>query len=280
MLSHCIRKIVPVAYLSLFISSVVSLTHAAPQDFVVVYDITATFIVNQQTIRKEVPGMVNGAFYALSKWTSKPAEAIEQDFRTLLASLGKQQGATEMLVRDPEGRIVSELLSQWLSGAQSASNLVQCIKNYAEYDIFKDIAKTIFNDGVIARHTNAAPGITACIEQSEQLAGPNRLYLIGNWDPGSFILLARMPQHQTIFSRIPAPNCLVSGLTRLLMPRNADLLFNRIATQAQVPLDHIIFVSNMPYHISAAQRIGVKTVSFASNNPNLAVQSITAILKS
>lgn len=258
----------------LCISTCIVNMRAVPEDYVVVFDVTSTFHVNQQTIRKEVPGIVNGVAYTLSKWTSKPAEAIENDFRNLLASLGKQQGPVELLVRDPEGRVVSELLSQWLSGAQSAMNLVQCIKNYAEYDIFKDIAQTIFNDRIIAKHTNVVPGMVACIEACAKVFGSRRLYLIGNWDPGSFVLLSRMSHAQPVFAHIPEENRLVSGLTRLLMPRNSELLFRRVAQNAQVSFDHVIFVSNMPYHLAAARNLGVYAVNFTGNNASEVIHAI------
>jgi hypothetical protein len=266
-----------IAFIAVF--SITFLIQASPQDFVVVYDITSTFQVNQQTIRREVPGFVSGISYTLSKWTTKPSEAIENDFRNLLGSLGKQQGPPEYFVRDPEGRIVSSILAQWLAGMQPASTIIQCITNYAEYDIFRDIAKTIFNGPIIAKHTNLVPHAATCIEQYAQVIGPDRLYLIGNWDPGSFTMLTRMPHAQRIFAHIPPQNQLISGLTHLLLPRNAETLFTRIATSKQLSLNHIIFVSNMPYHLSEAQRLGTATVNLSTHSSNT-MQAIMAILNS
>lgn len=268
MLLHSLRPLRVFSFI-IFVASFFMVScalDAVPQDWVVVYDIPTVLQVNQQTIRGDVPGCVkNGISYTISKWTTKPSEAIENDFRNLLTSLGKQQGSPELLVRDPEGRVVSKILAEWLAGVQPASSLIQCISNYAEYDIFKDIAKTVFNGAIIAKHTNAVPHVAACVEQCAQLLGADHIYLIGNWDPSSFIILARLSQVQSLFAHIPPQNRFISGLTHLLLPRDATAIFNLIATSAHVPLDHIIFVSHMPYHLSAAQRLGVATVAVSQN---------------
>jgi hypothetical protein len=255
-----------------------SAVHSAPEDYVIVYDVTSTFQVNQQTIRREVPGTINGIAYTLSKWTTKPADAIENDFRNLLASLGNQHGSPESLARDPEGRVLSDILCQWLLGLQSGPNVAQCISNYAEYNIFKDIAKTIFNGNIVAKHTNVIPNAAACIQQCAQVVGGNKLYLIGNWDPASYSALSRLPQASCIFSIIPAANHLVSGFIRMLMPRQAEAIFNRVAKTANVAVNHIIFVSNMPYHLFAARNLGIHAVTLGDVTATM--QTIQAILNS
>jgi hypothetical protein len=267
-------------YFGLLLFLPACLLHTATSRYIIVFDITSTLEVNQKTIRTEVPGFVGGVTYALSTWTTKPSAAIEQDFRNLLASFGKQQAPADLLIRDPEGRPVSEILIQWLIGAQSAAQIVQQIKLYAEYDIFNSIAKTVFNERIIAKHTHVVPSMTQCVEQCAQLLPAERLYLIGNWDPNSFAILSTMSATQAVFSKIPSPNRCISGITRLLLPRNADVIFTRIAESAQVPRDCIIFVSTMPYHIAAAQRAGVHGVALLPHNIGLTLQTIIGLLQS
>lgn len=250
-----------------------------PASYVIVIDVTSTLLVNQQSIRNDVPGFVNGTLYALSKWTTKPAEAIEQDFRNLMESFGRQNAPADLVIRDPEGRAVAKLLVDWLSGAQHSAQVVQQICLYAEYGIFRDIAKTVFNDHVIAKHTHPVASMVQCVEQCLHKVHSDQLYLIGNWDAGSFSIISRAPHTQSILSKIAPQHRFISGSTHQLLPRDAQALFKRVADTAHVPLDHIIFVSTMPYHIAAAQRAGVHAVALLPHNMSLTLQTIFALLQ-
>lgn len=274
----------------LLITLVTSLTVLScnSERYAVVFDVTNTVMTvkekGPQSMEEEVaniPGITTSGFlHAISNFCfSKRAaiEAIEHDFRTLLVSFGEQSGSPELMVRDHNNVAVPLILTEWLRGNVSSPRLIGLLQDRAHYAVLRKIAATVFNSSIIARYTIPLHSGIQFLEKIARMLNSHDIFIMGNWEKESFEYATQKSSLRTIFNHIPRENRIISSSVHLLMPRNSAEFFALISTQADLPYDHIIFISTIPAHINASAKVGVKTIQVYNHNFDAAWQIFSTI---
>jgi len=163
--------------------------------------------------------------------------------------------------KDPDGHMLPNLMATWLQGkqpnAQLLEKVVHEIENHPEWfstkqeqHIITAMANFTFNPNNLI---NACRPINEMVSFARQCKEKNhRLYVLSNWDPESFELLAKKyPELFKLFDGV-----VISGQVHKMKP-DPDIF--SLITQ-KVPAHTCIFIDDQQENIDAAQKAGMHTI--------------------
>lgn len=168
------------------------------------------------------------------------------------------RNATAPLARDEHGRILPQLMCDWLSGEKNAlqistlinNNFDHCPKRYKKF--IRALTDMLFTPERAYQHHKLIPEgndfVLACIEQGYDC------YILSNWDPETFALIYQAnPAFFSLFKGIG-----VSGELGLLKPDPA--IYQALLTAYNLDPKECIFIDDQPCNIAGAQACGIKAI--------------------
>lgn len=259
----------------------VSLLHAKSEASykVIVIDITNILLqTDQEQLQHEITGLKSAGFMYLLRNGNLN---VEQGFYSFLDSFGKQQGDPHHVVKEPEkGHILPLILVRWLAGEIHYQELMSLIKAHTKDKIFTNIAQTVFNAKILAKHTKELPGAATFIDTCIKIVGSSNVCFVGNWDLHTFQLILQNGKHAHLFSLVPENRHFISGKIKQVLPRDMNAIFESIHKNCNCTQGDILFITAQPHHAQAAQHNGYATFLLKHQSLDHASRSLHAQMRS
>lgn len=226
-----------------------------PANFLIEVDVLSFF--------KDEIGIYSGITYTL--FGGSPTKLKEKIFASL-DQLGAQTCAPELMVRDPEGHVLPQLLCDFLSDKidvedtrkKAVSHLHKSHKKGKERDIMENITTAVFDPKKLAYHTKTVNKGLALVEEIRKKHGEDNVFILANFNKDTILKLLAEKDMQPLAALFPRKNIFVSGMMKELLPSKG--CFERVLKLRNLAPDQCLFITSMPFHAQSAREIGMKVI--------------------
>ncbi len=252
-----------------------SCTLAARQDWNIIFDIPNTLMEpDKVSYLKDVMGFSTLAY---TLWDWKNPTALQEVVYKVLELQGAQKG--KYITRDPEGRVLPQMLCDFLSSKYTADRTLNKALRHVEQlkeekyfasnreeQLVNTLFHILFNPEKLASHMRTIAGASSFVQACASSCGHEHVYIIGNWDKASFAILLTAPQTKDLLDLFPRNNIYISGMTKKLLPNPAAIEDRLKFRKLDKDKAHCVFISGQPEHIEAAKDAGLCTVMVKDKN--------------
>lgn len=168
---------------------------------------------------------------------------------------------TELIVNDPYGNRLPQLIYNWLSGSISSEKILTVITNNAykldnwiERLLILSLAHTIFDPETFAKTRYIIPEGIEFVKECKK-AG-HTVYILSNWDPESFTIMKNMyPTFFNLFDGV-----IISGDSGLIKPDPE--IYRYLLKKFHLIPHECILIDDRPENITAAQKMGISGILY------------------
>jgi len=174
----------------------------------------------------------------------------------------KPRNPHSIIVRDPHGHIIPELMVDWLKGTIAPHDLLEIIRttkgsftNWTEEALVRSMAEVIFNPETFVKTRQLIDEAVRFVKEAKQ-AG-HKIYILSNWDPISFTLMQEAhPEFFNLFDGI-----VLSGDVGLVKPDPA--IFEYILNKYDLDPANTFYIDDQPENVEAAHAFGLTAVCYS-----------------
>lgn len=166
-----------------------------------------------------------------------------------------------VIVRDAHGHILPQLMVEWLKGTIHPHELLDsirhsngCFVNWTEEALVRSLAELIFDPKTFIKTRQLIDEGVRFVKECKQ-AG-YKIYLLSNWDPFSFAILAE--EHSDFFALFDG--IVISGDSGLVKPDPA--IFQYIQERYHLNFADTIFIDDQIENIEAAEKLGIYSIRY------------------
>lgn len=245
-----------VATLHLFIGQSHAVTQSRPIN--IVFD-AGDVLVETKYIRSLFTiGIEKFAFHA-STWNN-PFDCHRKLFQFL--DTIKPRTPNSIIILDPHGHILPQLMVDWLKGTITPQDLLEIIRqtkgsftNWTEEALVRSLAEMIFTPETFVKTRQLIDEAVRFAKEAKQ-AG-HKIYILSNWDPVSFTFMQEeYPEFFNLFDGI-----VLSGDIGLAKPEPA--IFEYILNKYDLDPADTFFIDDQRENVEAARASGIYSVQYS-----------------
>jgi len=194
------------------------------------------------------------------------------DFLNEVAQDPQLAGIAYEQTYDEKGNALPMLMSAWLQGTISSSEMLILIENAiphksswfkcsAEKRIIQNLARLIFTPEIFVRSRKISPAGIAFIKKCKKEG--HRVYGLSNWDAESFIVLKQ--QHPELFDLFDG--VVISAEAKANKPHST--IYQTLLNRYELKAENCWFIDDQQENIDAAKKLGINAVRHTSTFANL-----------